>query len=237
MAWTLVTGGARRLGAEICTTLAEKGHPVLIHFNQSEAEAEQLVRQCHLKGVEAASIHGDFSTIESTEAFVEDCRQRFLPIKHLINNVGNYLVKSALETTIEECAALFQTNLYVPFILSQAFLPTIKSHRGTIINLGTTGIGAINANAQFTVYRMTKMSLYMLTKSLAKELAPFQVRVNMVSPGYLENAVDLPAILPKLSMQRPGFSREIARVIAFLMEEESGYITGQNIEIAGGVAL
>ena len=83
---------------------------------------------------------------------------------------------------------------------------------------------------------MTKQGLWMLTVSLAQELAPFGVRVNMVSPGYLDIAVDLPSA-NQLPMQRPGYSFEVARVISFLIDPKSQYITGQNVEVSGGFSL
>ena len=237
MEWTLVTGGSRRLGAEICFALAEKGLSLLIHYHQQAEMAEATARRCREKGVRAEIIAGDFSTPESTQLFAEDCCARFSLIRNLVNNVGSYLLKSALETTPKEWQTIFQSNLHAPWMLTQAFLPGIKQQKGRIINLGMAGVGILQADLRRSAYRMAKTSLYLLTKSLARELAPHQVGVNMVSPGYMENSVDLPDQFPIHSMQRAGQLREVARVVAFLMAEESCYITGQNIEVAGGVAL
>jgi NAD(P)-dependent dehydrogenase (short-subunit alcohol dehydrogenase family) len=236
MGWTLITGGAKRLGAEICLGLAENGHSILVHYHDSAEEASEIVRQCRLRGTAAESIAGDFSTVASTEIFIEKCLNLFPSIQHLVNNVGEYLGKSALKTVTEEWLGLFQTNLHAPFMLTRAFVPTIKQ-QGSIVNIGMAGAGIIRANLDHTAYQITKMSLYMLTKSIAKELAPFNVPVNMISPGYLENSIHLPKNLPAFSMQRPGLLKEVVRVVLFLMEKESVYITGQNIEVSGGVAL
>ena len=237
MGWTLVTGGSRRLGAAISISLAAKGYPVLIHYRQQAAEAEEVARKCRLLGVQAETISGELTTPDSTRALIETCMRRYSPIRHLINNAGDYLCKPALETSIEEWLRLFQSNLHAPFMLAKGLLPGIKQLRGSIVNLGVAGASIIQADLHCTGYRMAKMSLYMLTKSLARELAPDQVRVNMISPGYLENSVDLPAKWPVHSMQRSGLLEEVVRVILFLISEESKYITGQNIEVAGGVAL
>lgn len=237
MQWTLVTGGAKRLGAELCIALAESGLPILVHYNTSEVEAHRVVAACRERHVCAEAIQGDFSSQEKIESFIERCRYRFPSIKNVINNVGNYLIKSPSQTSPAEWNALFQTNLHAPFAISHALLPCICQNKGSIINIGIVGIGSITADTYCTAYRTSKMSLWMMTKSLAKELAPLSVRVNMVSPGYMENAIDLPENLTKLPMHRPASLAEVARVVVFLLDEENGYITGQNIEVGGGVRL
>ena len=95
----------------------------------------------------------------------------------------------------------------------------------------------LRADVNATAYTITKLGLWMLTRSLAKELAPSQVRVNMVSPGYLDISVDLPEDVSKLPMGRSGTTKEVANIIALLLDKQSSYITGQNIEVAGAVRL
>lgn len=237
MGWVLVTGAAKRLGAEICGQLAAKGYSVVVHYNTSNVEAEAAVNGLRKMGVKAESIQGDFSTIPETQEFIERYLARFPKTACLINNVGNYLIKPASTTTPEEWADLFQTNLNAPAALINALLPSIISEKGNIINIGVAGLEAGRADTYCPAYTASKMGLLMLTKSLAKELAPKQVRVNMVSPGLLENAVDMPKELSIVPMHRPGKLEEIAQVITFLLEPENSYITGQNIEIAGGLRL
>lgn len=235
MTWTLVTGGAKGLGAAICQTLAKEGYPILVHYRSSKQEAEKVVAACQEYGVEAYSIQGDFSSMESTMQFVSQCQQRYPVIHHLINNVGNDFIRSGTETTPTEWHDLFQTNVHAPFILSHAFIPSLKTCQGSILNIGVVGINQIHASVKRTAYMATKYSLLVLTKSLAKELAPFHVRVNMVSPGYLENSVDLP--LSKIPMQRAATLEECTRVVSFLLRNENAYLTGQNIEVGGGVGV
>lgn len=236
LSWTLVTGGAKGLGAEICLTLAKEGLPVLIHYRSSHREASEIVEICR-QYAPAGKIQGDFSNSDSLNQFNETLHQQSYEVKNLINNVGSYLVKPALDYTQEELSQLFQTNLYAPYALIQSLIPGLKKLQGNIINIGVAGINALRADTYSIAYTMAKTSLGMLTKSLAKELAPSFVKVNMVSPGYLENAVDLPKDPSSLPMKRPAVFREVADVIAFLLKEENSYVTGQNIEIAGGVRL
>lgn len=237
MEWTLVTGGAKRLGAEISRTLASKGHNIVVHYSQSEKEATKIVQECLSYGVKAQTIQGDFSTSEGTAEFAQRYLAQFPDTANLVNNVGNYLVKSALNATVEEYGSLFQTNLFAPIILIQVLVTALKQHKGCIVNLGVAGLNSDRADVYSAPYTMTKKCLLQLTQSLALELAADGVRVNMVSPGYIDNAVDLPKDPSKLPMKRAATEHEVARVVAFLLEKESEYITGQNIEVAGGVRL
>lgn len=235
MKWTLVTGGCRGLGAAICRSLAAQGHSILVHYRNSQKEAQEVAADCRKHGVLAEIIQGDFSSGQSTAIFIKECLQRYPEIQNLINNVGHYLIKSAVETSPEEWDALFQINVNAPFALCHAFLLSLRACQGHIINIGVTGINNIHADVKRTAYKATKMSLLMLTKSLARELASDHVRVNMVSPGYLISSVDLHEA--KLPMQRAADFEEVVNAISFLLDQQNGYITGQNIEVGGGIGL
>ena len=237
MAWTLVTGGGKRLGAEICRQLALSGYNLVIHYRTSFQEASEVAAFCRRAGVRAELIQGDFTTRDSTLQFVEKYLKQFSATQNLINNVGNYLLGAASQTSLDNWYDLFQNNLHAPFIIINGLLESIKKEKGGIINLGAAGLNQGRADTYSTAYRCAKMSLWMLTKSLAKELAPFLVSVNMISPGYLENSVDLPSDPASLPMGRPASLSEAAALIEFLLSPKGKYITGQNIELAGGVQL
>lgn len=231
--WILVTGGAKRLGAALCLALAEKGHAVAVHYNRSQTEALEVVAQCQARGQPAAAIQGDFSSMESTQDFVQRYLQQFPETTGLINNVGNYLIRSALHTSIEEWSSLFQVNLHAPFMLMQALAPSLIRHKGQVINIGISGLKRQSAYTNSTAYHLTKEGLWGLTLALARELAPQGVRVNMVSPGQLDISVDQrPA-----PMQRMAHCSEVCHVVNFLLDPLSTYLTGQNIEVAGGLSL
>lgn len=232
----LVTGGAKGLGAEICRQLAARGHEIVVHFRHSEEEADSVVAACENLGVLAEKIHGDFSTSGSLEAFIDCYLDRFPHTKGIVNNVGNYLIAPPSQTEGKEWRSLFQTNLFTPVFLTQALLSQLKKEKGTIINIGTTGLSNIRALMNATAYAATKSALLFYTRSLAKELAPHQVTVNMVSPGFLETSIDLNQA-PDLPMARPATLKEAADVVAFFFEPQHHYITGQNIEVAGGFGL
>lgn len=234
---TLVTGGAKRLGAELCLSLAKKGHSLVVHYNQSYTEALEVVSHCQVFGVQAAAIQGDFSTTSNTKEFIGRYLKQFPDTNILINNVGDYLMGSALQTSVEDWMRLFQVNLHAPLILSQALAPTLIQHRGHIINIGVSGLMRHATNIYATAYMLSKESLWGLTRVLARELAPDGVKVNMVSPGMLDISIDLVQFIPQLPMQRPASCSEVCRVVNFLLDPASDYITGQNIEIAGGFGL
>lgn len=224
MGWTLVTGGAKGLGAEISRKLVQEGHKVVVHYRTSRKDAEELAASC---GCEL--IQGDFSTADGVAQFIQDYCRRFADTHYLVNNVGNYLIKPSLATSVDDLSMLYQTNLFAPFALTQALLPGLKS----VVNIGAAGLNS-RADAYSTAYTMTKSGLLQWTRSLAKELAPSLTSVNMVSPGYIEDSIDLPEHFP---MSRPATRIEVAGLVAFLLDEPNRYITGQNIEVAGGVRL
>ncbi|MBA2726940.1 MAG: SDR family oxidoreductase [Parachlamydiaceae bacterium] len=235
--WTLITGGAKGLGAELCLYLASRGHNILIHYNKSHTEALRIASECKDLRVNAEIIQGDFSSIDKIHEFTSRLKLHHSPIANLVNNVGNYIVESILETTIEQWSDLFHTNLHAPIALINALLPSIKNSKGAIVNLGVVGINHIPADLYATAYTASKLSLLLATKSYAKALVKDGVRVNMVSPGMLENSIDRPSNNSILPMGRPGTLREVARLVSFLLDKENSYITGQNIEIAGALRL
>ncbi len=237
MTWTLVTGGAKGVGRSICCILARAGYSIVVHYNTSKEQALDVASECRGYGVQAEIVQGSFSTPASTKEMMQRYLSQFGDTKNLINNVGNFPIVKALETDPEIALELFHTNVHAPFMLIQALSSSIKAHQGSIINIGTSGLHSFRANESAPVYTMTKMALWSLTKSLAKEFAPFCVRVNMVSPGQLTNSINLPQDCSRLPMKRPGTPEEVARVVSFLLDENTSYITGQNIEVAGGFNL
>lgn len=237
MDWTLVTGGGKGLGEKTCLQLADNGYSVVVHYRKSENEAQEVVRKCREKGVSAECIQGDFASLPSTLEFVERYTNRFTDTANLINNVGNYFVGNFENTPIDTWQDLFHTNMLAPAALIKGLFPFLKKAQGNVINIGVAGIQTVPADIYSPAYTFTKLGLWMLTKSLAKEWRPYQVRVNMVSPGYLENSIDLPDNPSKLPFGRTGSCDEIVRMILFLLDSKNNYMTGQNIEISGGLRL
>ena len=237
MAWTLVTGGAKGLGAEICRHLARRGHNLVIHYNRSLDAAEKVASECRQNGVDVEFLQGDFTTEESTQAFCEAYLDRFEATRYLVNNVGNFLVRSILDTTQAEWQELFQNNLFAPIAIINALTSALIQNKGAIVNVGVVGVTNQYADIYSPAYMAAKMALWSTTKSYAKDFLAKGVRVNMISPGYLENAVDLPHDPAHLPLGRPATLAEAAYWVGELLSTQGSYITGQNIEIAGGVRL
>lgn len=229
--WTLVTGGAKELGREICLELAKEGHNVSIHYLCSEKEALTTASECRKFGVEAECIQGD---LRYPEEFAKSYLKRFFPTRFLVNTVGPFLQSSVQDIKREQWEEIFSTNLFAPLLLIKALLPSLRSLEGAVVNLGVVGVDRFHPTLSCGGYSAAKAALWQATRSLARELAEERVRINMVSPGYLEHSVVMPAKLP---MGRLASSKEVAKLILFLLSDSAGYITGQNIEIAGGALL
>jgi NAD(P)-dependent dehydrogenase (short-subunit alcohol dehydrogenase family) len=237
MEWTLVTGGAKGLGAEICRRLAKKGGNVLVHFRSSEDEVEQVVEACKKGGGNAQAVQGEFSSREGIEKFLAALSPFLSSIRFLINNVGEYDVAPFAITTDSLVYEMFHANAIAPMLITKALLPSLIHTKGRIVNIGTAGLNRQSADAHAPVYMAGKRALLSFTKSLAKELAPYRVNVNMVSPGFMENSIGLPEDLSTLPFGRAASLEEVAKLVTLLLGEDASYITGQNIEITGAVRL
>lgn len=241
MSWALVTGSAKGLGRALALRLAHAGHPLLIHYRQSGDEAAALQREIESDGGIAQTIAADFATREGIDDFLERLAMRELAIKYLVNNVGLYIRKSLLQTTDSEWFALFNANLHLPFLLTKALLPSIVREKGAILNIGVAGLQTRGSTSYDSAYTITKEALFYMTKMAAKELAASAIPVNMLSPGYLPNSVVMPTGLPNGEPNGAPTGivdfDEVAEMMLYLFSPAGRSITGQNIELARGVAL
>jgi len=233
----LVTGSAKGLGRQIANSLAAAGATVGIHYRSSEDEANFVVKNIKEHGGMAFACQADLADPTQVDSLMVEVRDRFSQLDFLINNVGNYLVKPLSGTTAEDFHAILGPNLVAPHVLIAGLSHMMPDDKAGIVNIGYAGIDQLSPHSSATAYQISKTGLLVLTKSWAEELAPRRIKVNMVSPGQLENSVDLPE-KPEdaLPFGRPGHLREVSDVVMFLLAGTS-YVTGVNVDVAGGYRL
>ncbi len=236
----LVTGAARRIGAVIARTLHSHGADVAIHYRGSADEAGALVEEFNAARADSAAAFAadltDVAAIEQLAAQVTSWRNR---LDVLVNNASSFYPTPAGTITEAQWNDLVGTNLKAPLFLSQAALPALRAAGGVIVNI--VDVHSTHPLRDHPVYGPAKAGLAMLTRSLAKDLAP-DVRVNGVSPGAIlwpENDMDedtRAAILKQVPLARPGDPADIAGAVLFLVRDAT-YVTGQVIAIDGGRSI
>jgi 3-oxoacyl-[acyl-carrier protein] reductase len=237
MSWALITGGAKRLGRTLALELAKRGHCVAVHYRKSCSEAENVVAECQQFGNQAVAIQGDFTSQRGVEEFLKRYQKQCSETSLLIHNVGNYYIGSLAKTSAEEWRALFQTNFHAAVQITQTLTDSLSEQKGAILAIGCSGLEG-RASKQSPAYRSSKIALLYYVRALASELAEKGVSVNMVSPGRLLNSVDLTEErIHAIPMGRPGELEEVARAVLFLADPTNRYITGQNLEVAGGLGV
>ena len=235
--YALITGGARRIGAAIASTLHSNGYNILLHYGQSAQQAQALqlklnsLRQdsCFIK-----SVNLSYDAVDELSQWVLDKTQG---LDVLINNASLFYSTPWPEASKTQWNQLFSTNVEVPFFLIQALLPALQLANGSVINL--IDIHAERSLEAHPIYSASKAALKNLTLSLAKDMGN-TVRCNGVSPGAIlwpdqKNEVETQAqetILKKIPMHRLGEVNDIADTVMFLLQNQ--YINGQIINVDGG---
>ncbi len=233
----VVTGGARRLGRHLCTALAARGYDVVILYRDSEADARSLEQQILATGQRARARAVDVGVERQVaEVFAEIARDEG-HVDLLVNNVGNYNPQHVTRLDPAVWDATLATNLSGAYYCCFHALPLMPSG-GSIINIGMAGLEGIRANVHGTDYYVSKTGLLVLTRALAAAHAGRNIRVNMVSPGQLDNSIDLPPpekIGRSVPLGRAGTLEDIAQAVAYLLD--ATYVTGVNVDVAGGYRL
>lgn len=238
MKTALVTGSARRLGRALVESLARRGFTVWVHYRSSDDEARQVANAIEAAGGRAHLVGGDIGQASDVERMVAEVRARSGRLDLLVNNVGQYPTGSLLDLRPAHFADTLQTNLTGAYQLIHHSLPLFPAEGGCIVNIGYSGIEALGSSPMNTAYTISKTGLLVLTRSYAELLGPRNIRVNMVSPGQLDNSVDIPEDFAEhVPLGRPGSVRDIVQAVQFLVGDEASYITGQNLEVAGGYML
>jgi pteridine reductase len=236
----LITGAARRIGAAIATTLHANGARVAIHYRASSDAAADLAQELNAKRAGSAAIFGvDLNETEALGGLVDEIVGWSGHLDILINNASSFYPTQPGEISEAQWDDLIGSNLKAPLFLSQAALPQLRKARGVIINI--VDIHARRPLKNHAVYGAAKAGLAMLTRSLAKDLAP-DVRVNGVAPGAIlwpENDMDetvRDSILKQIPLDRAGSPDDVAGCVLYLVRDAT-YVTGQIITVDGGRSI
>ena len=236
----LITGGAKRIGAETANYLHSKGINIVITYSKSSAAANALKKELNSKRKDSCHIYkAKFDSNINYKKITMDIIKLFGRLDYLINNASKFYPTKINEVTDKLWLDTIDTNIKTPLFLSKYFYNELKKRRGAIINI--IDIHVEPPLKDHIIYNISKAGLLALTRTLAKDLAP-KIRVNGVSPGAImwpenesSNNKKLD-ILSKIPMKSTGEPADIARTIYFLLEQ-SPYITGQNINVDGGRRL
>ena len=235
----LITGGARRVGAQIARCLHAQGMNLIIHYRSSSDDTRALQKE--LEGVRPKSVSlvkGDLLEVKRLAGLVEEAANAFGRLDVLVNNASSFYPTPVGQASEAQWEDLFGTNLKAPFFLAQAAAPHLKKSNGCIVNIAD--IHADRPIKRYPIYCMAKAGVVMLTRSLARELAP-EVRVNAIAPGTIMwpegeaevNGTQKQEMLARIPLRRSGDPDDIARTALFLIRD-AGYINGQVIAVDGG---
>ena len=233
----LVTGAARRIGRSIALELARRGADVAVNYRSSRADAEVLAAEIGELGRRSRAIQADVSVRADVVRLIHETQATFGQLDILVNNAGMFQQVAFDALTDEQWNGIIATNLTSQFLCSQVAAPLLKrSGRGRIINLAS--LGGLLAWPRSTHYCVSKSGVIMLTRCLARALAP-EITVNAIAPGTISFPGDAPELeadyIRRAPLGRTGKGSEIAGAVIFLAE--SDFITGQILAVDGGRSL
>lgn len=239
----IVSGGARGIGRAIVLELAGEGINIAFNFLQNKQAAAGLEQEVKKLGVKTKASQVDIKDFGAVSKWVEDTKKFFGGLDILINNAGIINDKALMFMGLEDWKNVMDTNLGGVFNLTRAAITGfLKQKSGNIVNI--TSVTGVTGAARQTNYAAAKAGIIGFTKSLAKEVARYNIRVNAVAPGFIETDMlkDLKeayknGLLQRIPKARFGKPEEVAKVVKFLISNSANYITGQTIIIDGGLSL
>ncbi|MBP5597447.1 3-oxoacyl-[acyl-carrier-protein] reductase [Pseudobutyrivibrio sp.] len=241
MSVALITGASRGIGRVIAETMAKAGYDIAICYSGNESAAQETISLCKKYGVQAIYVKADVSNSEDVANMFSEVKSLLGPVDVLVNNAGITKDGLLLRMTEEDFEKVVDINLKGAFLCTKAAIKDmLRAKKGSIINI--TSIVGVTGNAGQANYSASKAGLIGFTKSVAKEYGSKGITVNAVAPGFIQTAMtdSLPeevkeAYLKQIPLGRFGTPEDVASVVEFLASEKAAYVTGQVIEVTGGM--
>ncbi|MDO5036542.1 MAG: 3-oxoacyl-[acyl-carrier-protein] reductase [Porphyromonas sp.] len=239
----IVTGGSRGIGRRIATELATQGADIAFTGRSLNENTESLEQELRQLGVRVKAYATDAADYEASQEFVAQVVEEFGKVDILVNNAGITKDSLLMRMSEEQWDDVIQVNLKSAFNLTKAVTPVMmRARQGSIINI--TSVVGRSGNAGQSNYSASKAGLIGFTKSIAKELGSRGIRVNAVAPGFIET--DMTAVLDEkalaewkkgIALRRAGQPEEVAKVVAFFASDDSSYVSGQTLNVCGGMLM
>jgi NAD(P)-dependent dehydrogenase (short-subunit alcohol dehydrogenase family) len=232
----LVTGAAKRIGRGVALRLASEGADVIVNYRGSKPEAHEVVAQIASTGRRAVAIQADVAKRGDVAAMFATVEKEFGRLDILVNNAGMFFAAKFEELTEEQWDRILDTNLKSQFLCSQAAAPMLRRSQGRIVNFAS--LGGLLAWPAYTHYCVSKAGVIMLTRCLARALAP-EITVNAIAPGTISFPGDRPELaedyIRRTPLKRTGTAQDIEDAVLYLVQ--SSFVTGQVIVVDGGRTL
>jgi 3-oxoacyl-[acyl-carrier protein] reductase len=239
----IITGGTRGIGRAIVLAICEAGADCAFTYSSNRDAAESLSEEVQRLGRKALPIQLDVRDFEGAKTLVDTVKTAFGQLDILVNNAGITKDKSLMMMSQEDWSNVIDTNLTGVFNTTRACIITfLKQKSGNIVNISSvSGIHPLPGQVN---YAAAKAGVIGFTKSLAKEVAPYNIRVNAVAPGFISTEMTAELgekarekFMNMIPLRRFGTADEVAKVVLFLLSNESQYITGQTIQLDGGLGI
>lgn len=239
----LITGASRGIGKQIALTLAKEGYDISLNCRKQTEEVTKIKEEIEKNNVKCLIVEGDVSSYEDAERITKQTIEEFGKIDVLVNNAGITKDTLLLRMKEEDFKSVIDVNLCGTFNMSKNVSSyMMKARNGRIINLAS--VVGISGNAGQSNYAASKAGIIGFSKSLAKELASRNILVNAVAPGFIQTDMTnvlkdetKDKILEQIPLKREGTAEDVANVVKFLASNDSSYITGQVINIDGGMLM
>jgi len=232
----LVTGAAKRIGRSIALRLAEEGADVVVNYETSKSEADQLVGEIAARGRRAIAVQADVSNKAEVNRLFAQVDKEFGKLDILVNNAGIFFPAKFEELTEEQWDRIMNVNLKSQFLCAQAAIPLLRRGAGQSHIVNISSLGGLLAWPAFTHYCVSKAGVIMLTRCLARALGP-KILVNSVAPGTIQFSGEEPDenYIRQVPLHRTGTGEDIADAVAFFVK--SDFVTGQILPVDGGRTL